>query len=92
MSKHRVRCPSRCAGSDRSHKIDPEKLIAAGVTGDWVSDAMECGYCHYIYSNDRDHDGRIYKRIQRGRFRRDLIWPGDWIPTDPRKAPVEYID
>ena len=92
MSKYRVRCPTRCSGSDRSNKIDPEKLIAAGVTGDWLSDAMMCGYCGCVYSNDRDHDGRIYKQTQRGDFTAELIEPGRWNAADPRTAKVEYLD
>ena len=92
MSKYGVRCPTGCSGSERSDKIDPEKLIEAGVTGDWLSDAMMCGYCGCVYSNDQDHEGHIYKRTQRGYFTAELIEPGRWNAVDLRTVRVEYLD
>lgn len=86
-----MRCPCRCSDPIRNqHKVDREKLIAAGLTGDWLSDARMCGYCGCVYSNEWDRGGRRYARTQRGKFVGDLIQWDRWEPVDPRNAKVEY--
>ena len=87
-----MRCPTRCSDPDRGQrKLDPEKLVEAGLTGEWLSNAWRCGYCDCVYSNEWDSGGGRFVRKQRGYFGGNtLIAPGQWEPVDCRNAKVEY--
>ena len=89
----RVKCPTRCSGHDQGqHELPREKFIEAGLPDEeWFSNAWRCGYCDCVYSNEWDDVGRRYVRKQRGYFGGNtLIASGQWEPTDPRNAKVEY--
>ena len=52
-----VRCPTRCSGADRGQtKINREKLVAAGLSGEWLTSAWMCQYCGCVYSDEWDRN------------------------------------
>lgn len=74
-----IKCPSeQCtAANPRRIRLDAASLTKTGITGDWVERAMRCGYCGVIFSVESDGSEYI-----RGRFKSDLMEPGNWIPLD----------
>lgn len=75
MAKIYSQCPSNncTAANPRQYSAEPEKLAAAGVTGDWITSAMRCGYCDEYYSI-----GTRGEKRSRGYFEGGLMIPGKW--------------
>jgi uncharacterized C2H2 Zn-finger protein len=72
-------CPAQCSGghSRLQDDIAAEKLEAAGVTGEWITRAVRCGYCDEIYS--REHSPA--RHVRRGHFAGNtLITAENWRP------------
>ena len=76
----RSRCPNHLSGpihcshaEPEQRKLDRERLVAAGLDGEWLWTAMQCVYCKYIYSIEKDGS-----KVVRGYFEGDLIKPDHW--------------
>lgn len=73
--------PSQCpvpfctAPGREQVNLDAEDLSQAGLSEDWITGAMRCTYCKYIYSIDGNG-----KKTVRGHFEGDLMEIGRWRP------------
>ena len=86
-----MNCPARCSHPNwHQTPIDRDSLIAAGVTGDWISNARMCGHCGCVYSRTWDRLGRRHENWLQGYFRGELIAGGRWLPFEGDIPVVTY--
>lgn len=70
-------CPTDCSGGhQRQRRLEAGALADAGLSDDWISRAMLCGYCGEVYSTEPNG-----LKIRRGHFAgNSLMTPENWTP------------
>lgn len=66
--------PENCRAASPRQYSASDRLKAAGVEADWVSNAMQCGYCGCVYSLGAKG------KVIRG-YLDDPMGPKGWQPT-----------
>lgn len=78
MARSSNPCPTGCSGGAHrnQHQVEASQLEAAGVTGEWITNAWRCGYCDMYYSTEPD--GR---KVRRGFFGGNTLMTAEnWTP------------